>query len=355
VSGTDSTSFRIAGADDIAAIRGFIEEHWRSGHVLARDESLLRWQHLEADGRLDFVVAERGDSILGILGFIDQGRFDPSHRGESVSLTTWIARTDVPTTGVGAGLVRHLARTLRPALISTIGVATPAQTMLRLLGYQTGTMDHHVVLNPSRRRFDLAVVSGDAPRHGSVPGRASVTWMGPCSALPSGTAELFERHNSSFLPAKSARYFSARFTGHPQYDYRAIVLDTADGASCVLVCRTIEAPGASVMRCVDAVGQLHAPGIGAALGALLADEGHEYLDIVHHASSDAPSESAGFQRVGPGTGIELPGFFEPFVREWRELRFAHQIGPHEVRGIHLFLADSDQDRPNRPAAERSAR
>lgn len=300
-------------------------------------------------------MAEREGSLLGILGFIDQGMFDPSLRGGSVSLTTWIARADVPTTGVGAGLVRHLARTLRPALISTIGVATPAQTMLRLLGYQTGTMDHHVVLNPSRRRFDLAMVSGDAPRHEPGPGGASVTWMGPCSALPSGTAELFDRHNSSFLPAKSAWYFSARFTGHPQYDYRAIALEAADGASCVLVCRTIEAPGGTVMRCVDAVGQLDAPGIGTALGALLADEGHEYLDVVHHASAGAPSERAGFQRVGPGTGIELPGFFEPFVREWRELRVAHRIGRHETRGVHLFLADSDQDRPNRPAAERAAR
>ncbi len=344
-----ATSFRIASVADIDAVRAFIDAHWRRGHILARDEALLRWQHLAPDGTLNVVLGERDGDLVGMLGFIDPALFDPSLASESLALTTWVTRADSQTTGVGIGLVRHLLRTRRPALVATVGVAIPAQEILRTLGFSTGHMSHHAVLNPSLASFALARVADGSRPAPPIAARGTALDVRRCDEIDATLDGLLDRHRASHLPAKTPDYVRARFANHPRYAYRALTVSVERRPRLLLVCRAIAVEGRTILRCVDSVGDVAAPGAAAAIAELLADEGHEYLDVVHHAEPALPFPSPEWIDVRSGAGVELPGFFEPYSPEARTLRFAHLRRPGESRQPRLLLADTDQDRPNGPA------
>ena len=54
-------------------LQAFVDEHWRRGHVLARDAELLRWQHRRrADPEtLAVLLAEEDGRIAAMLGWIE--------------------------------------------------------------------------------------------------------------------------------------------------------------------------------------------------------------------------------------------------------------------------------------------
>ena len=351
MTGRSSTSFRIASINDITRVQSFIDEHWRRGHVVARDEALLRWQHLAPNGTLNVVLAERNDDLVGMLGFLDPGIIDHTLESESLALAMWVTRADIPTTGVGIGLVRHLLRVRHPALVATVGVAIPAQAILHTLGFSTGHMSHHAILNPSLSDFTLARVASDRrPTSPTTRPNTSID-VRPCVALDDGLGDLLANHSALHLPGKTLAYIRSRFGNHPRYTYQAITVSVSGRPRLLLVCRIIEARGRTILRCVDSVGDVATHGAAGLVAQLLSDEGHEYLDVVHHAEPALPFPEDEWVDVRSESGVELPGFFEPFSPESRTLRFAFALRGDEPRGARLFLADTDQDRPNNLASD----
>ena len=73
-----SDDIRIAACREaeLPALMRFIGTHWRAGHILSRDETLLRWQFDPTliKGRSlpgpSVMLAWHGDEIVGILGLI---------------------------------------------------------------------------------------------------------------------------------------------------------------------------------------------------------------------------------------------------------------------------------------------
>jgi len=344
---TAGVHYQFATQSDSALVREFIDRHWRRGHVLARDERLLLWQHRGPGDRLNFVLGERDGEVLGILGFIDSSRFDPHDTPGSVSLTTWVTRTDVPTTGVGTGLLRFLDRERRADLLSTIGVAVDAQRLLGALSFATGEMAHRVVLNAARPSWSVASVGTSSPApivesHSAGSVRAVVGRIG---SWQYDYADLLSSHNASTIPRKSIGYLEARFADHPAYDYWSLTLIRRGEPICLLICRSIDVEGTIVARCVDKIGDLAVEGASAAIHGVLVERDLEYLDFVFHGAATDRSLPEGFLVVRPESGPWVPGFFEPYRREHRTLRYAHRIRA-TVQDVELWMADSDQDRPS---------
>lgn len=342
-----TVSYRFASSADIALVRWFIDSHWRRGHVLARDERLLAWQHQGPNDRLNFVLGERGGETVGLLGFIDSSRFDPDDLPGSVSLTTWVTRSDVPTTGVGIGMLRFLERERRPALVSTIGVAVDAQRLLGALGYETGEMEHRVILNPTQSSWGVAQVGTG---HLGMVGSAFVSndvraVRGRIGQWEFDYTDLLSRHAATVVPRKSLAYLEARFADHPAYGYWTITLMSGDQPACLLVCRTIEVGKTIVARCVDKVGELAVEGSPGALQRLVVELGVEYLDFVCHRPVGGLDLPDGFLVSRADSGFWVPGFFEPYRCEPRTLRYAARSRT-TVQDVELWMADSDQDRPN---------
>lgn len=342
-----TTSYRFASSADVDLVRQFVDVYWRPGHILARDEALLRWQHQGPEDRLNFVLGERGGEVVGLLGFIDSSRYDPTDLPGSISLTTWVTRSDPPTTGLGIGMLRFLERERQPALVSTVGVAVDAQRLLGALGYETGEMEHRVILNPAKSSLEIAWVGvGFREADGVEVMSGGVRAVrGQIGRWDYDYSDLLARHNAAIIPEKSLAYLEARFTDHPAYEYWTITLVSGDRPTCLLVCRTIKVGETLIARCVDKVGDLTSDNSASLLQQLVVELDLEYLDFVCHRPVRGSSFPRGFRVSRAGSDMWVPGFFEPYRREPRTLRYAARSRT-TVKEVELWMADSDQDRPN---------
>src|SRR5438094_10077268 len=106
--------FSLCQATEVASLTGFIDQHWKKGHILATSRTLLDWQHLDRTrGRYNFVLArsETGQ-IDAVLGFITPGQFDSALEHQpDVWTAIWKVREGVQAPALGLRLIEYLAET----------------------------------------------------------------------------------------------------------------------------------------------------------------------------------------------------------------------------------------------------
>lgn len=336
---------RFATEFDIPQVQKFIDDHWRSGHILSRDEPLLRWQHLGSDGQLNFVLGEMNGELEGILGFLDIRHFDPNFPSAIISLALWAIREDRPVTGLAFGLVRFLVRETSPECVLSIGASVGAQRALEMMGFEVGEMSHYAAFNEEYRGATIAI--GKWPRNEQATDDVTTTEVieVPSNDLPSILEQIRPVSTRRVPPDKSWAYLYGRFVLHPYYEYRFLRIAVEGRPLGLMICRQIEAAGSSIFRCVDIMGDLPSRGLSSAIGVFLRNANVEYLDIVHHGLDNRRLEDNGFVDVRGGV-ISVPGFFEPFIPEPRTLRHAYKLYGSPEAEVQFFLADCDQDRPN---------
>ena len=341
---------RFCGLDEVDVLVGFLRDHWGREHVLVTDRRVLDRQHRdEASARYDALLAWDGHEVVGVVGFVRTGRFDPALADgrDTVWLTTWRARDDAPP-GTGLALVRGLERLLRPRWYGTVGMRASAEPLYRGLGHATGLLDRWVLIDPDA---DLRLVrtGSGAPVPSGLRGVAA-TDATPIGLVPLTAADLDDARvrrlvdDGPTVPARSAAYVAARFLADPFHAYR-VHLAERDGHGLLIVWRAVEHAGARAVRIVDLVGHPDAlAGAGAALLALLREVGAEHLDV-HAVGHAAVLSAAGLHPLAAAPDLVVPSRYDPFEDRNVDLRFA-------IRGadgpLLLVKADADQDRPNRP-------
>lgn len=343
-----TVSIRFCGAEEIGRVKAFLSRHWHAEHILTRHDALLAFQHADAaTGGLSFVVASREgeDELMGILGFIPVSRYDSSlSQRDTLWLTTWMVRQDLPPTGLGLALHQFLAQSRPHCALGTVGNNARVEVLYRGLGYETGIMRQHVMLNPSCPSFVIATVPEGLcpprPDHGVI----ELIAMDE-AALEQGIPGLALKARAGYLPAKTPAYFLARFLRHPIYTYMVYLLRRGSDPVGLIALRRIHHKGSSALRIVDFLGDDAAfAGCGEALMALMASGDDEYVDILEYGLSEECVRQAGFLRVETAGPLVIPNYFEPFEARNVEIRYAFRT---DNRPFTLFRADADQDRPNR--------
>jgi hypothetical protein len=316
-------------ATDIDDTLGFIDEHWKRGHVLASSRLLLDWQHREPDG-YSFVIARRSvdDAIVGLLGFIATERYDPALAPDNVIwLTMWKVRDDARVAGLGIQLLTYLERAVPHRAIGAIFPSQTTSPIYRALGFRVGEMAHYVARRNHRARTPSTEPALIARRLVADADFESLAYP--------------DRH--ARIPRKTVEYFRRRYARHPMYRYVVTaVLD--DRALCGLVAsRTVEHDGARAVRVVDCLGSDRTVArMGPIVGSLIDEAAAEYADMYNAGIDESALTAAGFHRVDPdGTEI-VPDYFEPFEPRNVRLWFALKGAADPV----LFKGDSDRDRPN---------
>lgn len=343
----------LCGLDEVDALTAFLRDHWGREHVLVTDRRVLDRQHRDdAAGRYDAMLAWDGDEVVGALGFIRAGRFDPALSGDrdTLWLTTWRARDDAPP-GTGLALVRALERTVPHGWIGTVGMRADAEPLYRGLGYRTGVLDRWVLIDPDVTPRLVRMVDGGrvpvdrlAPSADAGPSRPLVR-LGPEDLRDPRVGALVGAGGA--VPARSAALVVERFLADPFYTYE-VHLAERDGRGALLVSRCVEHDGARALRLVAVVGDPVAlAGTGPALLALLRRHDAEHAELQIAGAGDAVA-AAGLHPVADIPSLVVPFRYDPFEAEGTALRYALR-GP---RGQDLLTrGDADQDRPNRPRAD----
>jgi hypothetical protein len=305
-----------ARADEAPLVQELVDRGWKRGHVLARDEALLRWQYRFPgdDDRLSVLLARVDGRPVGFLGIV-QAPF--CRRGELLRggwLATWTVAEAARATQAGLALLMEALREFD--VVGCLGFNEQAEAIYRRLGFEV--------------RVPLPRFAALEPRGAPA---AAADWD------EAAWDRRWEELGRSFVgTARDTAFLRWRYVEHPRYRY---VLRCAGDA--LVVHRVQDVEGRRVVRFVEALGDADAAAalIGLALheveGAWLAD-----FTCVNEAHAE-PFVRAGFV---PETSLpELPpDRFEPLGRSTRGLGAAfYGVGADEV---YATRADGDQDRPS---------
>lgn len=304
--------------DRLPELQAFVDEHWRRGHVLARDAELLRWQHRRRSDpdRLAVLVAEEDGRLVAMLGWIE---FDACVGDERVPggwMTNWLVVPEVRGRKLGLALVER-ALEEDYELVGALGANAATRHVLGGFGFAEVGMFRWV------RVFDA-----DALRE-LLGGRE----------LPRPEAPAETRAGTGFVGAcRDADFLRRRYGEHPRFRYEVV-----DGKAVYRI-ETVAGSSARVARIVDFLGN-------EALAVRAADEaeraGAVFADFYcASARFGAPLEAAGFT---PDPG--LPGRFQPLDFSDRPIVScfwaASRLGVDFSGGdLYVTRADSDLDRPN---------
>lgn len=348
---------RLADAGDRAALIGFIRDHWSARHVFVSDPAVFDWQYRQADGRINMMLAEDvsedgTSTVLGVLGFIPAGRFDPELGDEDILLALWKVRDDIAPPGLGLRLLKAIQAQLKPRMIGAIGISDMVGPIYRALGYTLDHLGHAAVMNPQARGA-LRLAQG-VPEAGFAATPPATRRLRPLD--PARDAEAVAALASLGSLRKSWAYVRERYLDHPWYDYDLRLVEQDGVPQALVVWRAVEAMGTRILRIVDVIGDTGWLAEGAALlRPELAVADAEYVDIMGCGLDTEALRAGGFVSPAWNDGLILPNYFAPFearnihiALSWK--RFDKAADPPPMR---LFRADSDQDRPNQPMPRRT--
>jgi hypothetical protein len=324
--------------------------------VLATDEQLLRWQHPRSDHELSFVGATASGELVGILGVIPVTVGVHGQRQGGAWLTTWLARPDARSSGVGLRLLELVFA--EHDFVGTIGGNA---TTTRILG----ALRFHVLPSIPRwirpvGRAGLETLLGDDARTVAI------------SAVPSSHefeardwgADVAVRWDALWADRlaptlvgtwRDARYVTRRYAEHPRFRYTIrVALDDGGAATALVVHRTEQVRGAdaAVVRVVEALGEREP--LASLLAGVVAgahEQGAAFADFYCTTDRFAGAlEAAGFATEAQ-LGTSFPSRFQPLDAGSRPLAAAFRLAGKEAgdplagADVYFTRSDCDQDRP----------
>ena len=357
---------RLAMAADRPALLAFIRDHWSARHVFVDAPEVFDWQYAQPDGRLNMVMAAQGGVILGVLGFIPTGRFDPALGDDDILLALWKVREDLAPPGLGLRLLKFLQSQLRPRMIGAIGISDMVGPIYRALGYTLDRL-HQAAIFPPMSESGPMSESRQAPAAppplriaAGVPAEAFAALSAPAEgwrleqiAPDQGRARLVALADQidalamAGMPQKSWAYVQDRYLDHPFYDYHLGLLWQGAALHALAIWRRVACNGAHILRIVDIIGQTGWLAHGRALlGPVLVADAAEYLDLMQAGTPDALLQAGGWLSPDWVEGLILPNYFAPFEARNVTINLSWKLFAPEAAAPRLYRADSDQDRPN---------
>ncbi len=325
-------TFRLARADDSAAVRAFVRRHWGAPHPLVEADEFFNYYYRAENGVLRFALCEEDGQLAAIAGYV------PASRSENpdVWVSLWVA--DKAAKGSGLALMDALPRLCGCRTLACNNIRPETRPFYHFLGYETGRVGHFYRL-ADRPAYQLATVAEkDIP---PVAGDIALRLIPDAEAL--AACGFTPPQNAN--PCKDLWYITRRYFAYPHQKYKVYGLVPPGKATpAALLCtRTIPAGGAAVLRIADFIGPPGLlPGAGASIDALMREVGAEYADLYCAGIPAALLRQAGFaERAGDSPNV-IPNYLNPPKRENTEYYYFTS----RPEDFTLFKADGDQDRPN---------
>ena len=325
---------RFAQIEDRAAIMGFIENHWRKGHLLAKDVEFFNYQYQTQPDRLNMVIAIHEEfGVESLLGFIPANQ-----EVDSIWLALWKTVKAAHAPNLGMACLEYLLDEIKPKIIACNGISVKTKVIYQFLGYELAQLQQYYLPNPNCQEPVLASFGSKA--RPTAQGQAVLSQVDSLDKLKAlCSSDLLAANH----PHKDLWYLENRFLKHPSFDYQIYAIEDEGKCRGILVLRKLLAKGASALRVMDFIGDTQVLAeIGSCLSQLLIEEECEYVDFFQLGVPQGILEQAGFTLNDQEDGVVIPDYFQPFTHSNVELHcFTNQLDE-----FLMFKADGDQDRPN---------
>lgn len=337
-----TTKIRLATPLDLPEILDFLGTHWNANHVFVRKPELFEWQHSNGAGGLNVVLSTDQNRIDGLLGFIPNRKFDPELTELQLALALWKVAPSAQS-GSGIFLLHHLIQAFRPHSVVVAGVSSSAQKIYQAMNFHVGQMCHYALFRPKLVQSEILQIAIPNSRAGRK--ASEILFL----ELPG--PGLGEKRLAEYLrgrsPIKTVEYLRSRFVNHPFYRYTIMGLGSGNQIDLVLILRKVTVGASSLQRVVDILGQPeklvdHVQ----VLREYLEFTNSEYLDVMFSGDVVPSLEESGFVSDA-NLPTKFPTHFEPFEREGSPIVTASKHFQPKSSVTRFFLADTDQDRPNR--------
>ena len=310
----------------VPEVQAFVDQQWRRGHVLARDETLLRWQHRRSRNpdQLAMLVAEDDGRFVAMVGFVE---FDACVGGARVPggwMTMWLVVPEARGRGLGFALVERALG----SEYEFVGALDANDATRHVLGR------HGFVERPMVRWVRVFDVEGLRALL-----RGEYRWD---EQERSGVGEVPDQLTGA---CRDERFLGWRYERHPRFRYEVVRRGSRLAVYRIEQVRDSEA---RLMRVVDFLGD---DDLASQLVAAAEREEVVLADFsCTSARFGAPLERAGFARED-WLAAPLPRRFQPLDLSPRPAVACFWAAPRlevEFGGDDLYVtrADSDLDRPN---------
>jgi hypothetical protein len=137
----NSVEIKYCGYEDIERLQQFFDSHWNRGHILARNEALLKWQFKNRQNErsdsqgLSVLIACENGRIIAILGLI---LCDYNIKGKvvpAVWLSHWLSVPEVRTRGIGLELMRKVQNSGYEAILG-LGINERVRRLYTLMRFE---------------------------------------------------------------------------------------------------------------------------------------------------------------------------------------------------------------------------
>lgn len=130
-------NFRQAEYKDIRKIQDFIRENYRKDHVLGNSKALFvqeylnTYNNLNPSQKINFYVAEKGNTIESILGFYEQTK--------EICLSMWVGKDK---TSAGIQLLNYVTKIFEKPIV-VVGISNSAKKVYEALDYKFGDLKYY--------------------------------------------------------------------------------------------------------------------------------------------------------------------------------------------------------------------
>jgi Acetyltransferase (GNAT) domain len=371
--------------EDVPVLMRFIDGHWSAGHVLSRDETLLRWQfdHTRIAGRglqgPAVLLAWHREHVVGMLGLTG---FEWNAEGIPMTgawMSQWLVAPDQRSHGVAMRLL-GAARALGLDVLGTLGANDVATKVLSTLGWELirdvprwiGVMDQRqtaALLTASDAALTPEVAERLCQRHHVVDGMPAsrsaehidvVRWS-PRYAAP--WDRFWEEQLAGRLVGarRDAAYLRWRYAEHPRFRYELwLARQSVDESLLGITVFRVEQVRNRSERILRILEFLASPEAEGALAETIAQAAREQGVAFADFYCSSPRAARGLEGLGFKLAMadpEEPAFpcrLQPLEGGYFRMTGLLQVPPKQ-RGklarlidlgrLYVTKSDGDQDRP----------
>jgi len=383
-----SDDIRIAACREaeLPALMRFIGTHWRAGHILSRDETLLRWQFDPTliKGRSlpgpSVMLAWHGDEIVGILGLIG---FDLNVAGVPVAgawLSHWFAVPEYRARNVATRLILAV-RGLGLEVLGAVGANDVSKKALLAWGWELipdlprwiGVIDRPqttALLSASGAAVAPEAAEELCGRHLVVDGAQAPASAERLEVVP-WTADLAEAWDRCWRErlaqtvvgnTRDSAYLRWRYAKRPRFRYEMwVARHPADGSVAGIAVFRLEQVSERPERVLRVVEFLASPEAEPSLAQFVAQAARDHGVAFADFYCSSARAARGLERIGfklAPTAAEAPAFpcrLQPLegghYRMMAMLQLPSGLGGKlesliETVRLYVTKSDGDQDRPN---------
>ncbi|MFS1874873.1 hypothetical protein [Enterovibrio norvegicus] len=321
--------------EKLMEVQAYIHNHWKENHTLSKSKDVFDWlYHNDTEQHYNMMYADDSVGISSVLGYIPASKWDANNDANWLAL--WSTKAG---SNNGLALLLKYMSTHRGQFIGILGLSDAARNIYRSLGFCTGEMIQHLLVNDSLTDYELL--------QGATRQRENAEKLG-CNSDNETTltittsVDLNCMPTSSVFPARSNEYLVRKYESPKLKDYIFISLRGESVLPLNLVALAVEVSSKKCLRIVDYAGDIESLGrYTSRLKELAVSDEYEYVEFM----SNQPCNLQANGWIQASDDFYAPIYFAPFVTDRKVIEYAYRPKENCTSPVYLVKGDGDQERP----------